>query len=201
MMSPCKIGLSNQCRIQQFFLGASFSTSIARRKTIVQPGSLGRCCRPFPVGSRGKTLEVFGYFAFRIAQNIALLALQQGTLTKTYTRNQHFWAFGGLSLGSKLVYQFQNNSALVLIAGFRAGLNLGYLENPALKPRKPSLVGSLIFSYLGLNWVSWVLKNYELGYLFFKKLWIGFSWFSWVLKNYELGLARLAGFWNIISWV
>ena len=35
----------------------------------------------------------------------------------------------------------QQKLPLVLIAGFRAGLavlNLGYPENPALKPRKPS---------------------------------------------------------------
>ena len=57
-------------------------------------------------------------------------------------------------------------TSLVLMAVFRAGLaglNHGYPENPALKPRKPSLLGSLIFSYVGLSWVSWVLKNYELG--------------------------------------
>ena len=44
--------------------------------------SLGWYCKPSPVGSRGKTLEIYGYFAFSIAQNIALLALQQGTLMK-----------------------------------------------------------------------------------------------------------------------
>ena len=70
-------------------------------KTVVQPGNLGWHCKPSPVGSRGKTLEIFGYFVFGIAQNIALLALWQGMLTKAYTRNQHFWAFGGLSLGSQ----------------------------------------------------------------------------------------------------
>ena len=46
------------------FGGASFSTSVARRKTVVQLGSLGWCCKPSPVGSRGETLEIFGYFAF-----------------------------------------------------------------------------------------------------------------------------------------
>ena len=45
-----------QCSIQQFFGGAGFSTSIARRKTVVQPGSLGQRCKPSPVGSRGETL-------------------------------------------------------------------------------------------------------------------------------------------------
>ena len=48
---------------------------------------------------------------------------------------------------------------MVLITGFGpglAGLNLGYLENPAK-------LGSLIFSYVGFSWVSWVVKNYELG--------------------------------------
>ena len=79
-----------QCFIQQFFGGAGFSTSVARRKTVVQLGSLGQRCKPSPVGSRGETLEIFAYFAFGIAQNIALLALRQGTLTKAYTINQHF---------------------------------------------------------------------------------------------------------------
>ena len=37
-------------------------------------------------------------------------------------------------------------------------------ENPALKPQKTQLSGiNLIFSYVGLSWVSWILKNYELG--------------------------------------
>ena len=84
-----------------FFGGAGFSTSIARRKTVVQPVSLARCCKPSLVEYWGETLGIFGYFAFWIAQNIALLALSQGTLTKAYTRNQHFWAFEGLSLGSQ----------------------------------------------------------------------------------------------------
>ena len=64
--------MRNQCHIQQFFGGASFSTSVARRKTVVQLGSLGWCCKPSPVGSKGETLEIFGYFAFWIAQNMAL---------------------------------------------------------------------------------------------------------------------------------
>ena len=96
-----QITITYWCRIQQFLGGAGFSMNAVKRKTIVQLGSLGRHCKPSPVGSRGKTLEIFGYFAFWIAQNIALLALRQGTLTKAYTRNQHFWAFGGLSLGSQ----------------------------------------------------------------------------------------------------
>ena len=46
-----------QCRIQQFFWGgAGFLTSAARRKTVVQLGSLGGGrrghCKPVPVGSR-----------------------------------------------------------------------------------------------------------------------------------------------------
>ena len=89
------------CCIQQFFGSAVFLTSIARRKTVVQLGSLGQHCKTSPVGSRGETPEIFGYFAFWIAQNIALLALKQGTLAKAYTRNQHFWVFGGLNLGSE----------------------------------------------------------------------------------------------------
>ena len=60
--------------------------------------------------------------------------------------------------------EYPLDKALVLRAGFRAGLaglNLGYPENPALKPRKPSYVHQ--YSYVGLSWVSWDLKNYELG--------------------------------------
>ena len=53
-----------QCLTLQFFGGASFSTSIARRKTIVQLGSLRQRCKPSPLGSRGETLEIFGYFVF-----------------------------------------------------------------------------------------------------------------------------------------
>ena len=44
--------------------GVGFSTSVARRKTIVQLGSLGGHCKLSSVGSRGKALENFGYFAF-----------------------------------------------------------------------------------------------------------------------------------------
>ena len=43
----------------------------------------------------------------------------------------------------------------------------------------------------GFSWVSWGLKNDELGLAGqagFSKL------MSWVLKNYELGIAGLAGF-------
>ena len=46
--------LEHQCRIQQFFRGATFSTGVARRKTVVQLGSLGQHCKPSPVGSRGE---------------------------------------------------------------------------------------------------------------------------------------------------
>ena len=76
--------------IHQFFGGAGFSTTVAKRKTVVQLGSLGRCCKPSPVKSKGETLEILACFAFCIAQNIAVLALRQGTLTKAYSRNQHF---------------------------------------------------------------------------------------------------------------
>ena len=47
-------------------------------------------------------LQAFRSFAFWIAQNNALVALRQWTVTKAYTRNQHFWEFGGLSLGFQI---------------------------------------------------------------------------------------------------
>ena len=46
-------------------------------------------------------IVLFDYFAFWVAQNIALVALQQRTVTKAYTRNQLFWELGCLSLGSQ----------------------------------------------------------------------------------------------------
>ena len=85
--------------------GAGFLMSVVKRKTVVQLGSLGQHYKPSPVGSRGKMLEIFAYSAFWIAQNITLLALRQGILTKAYTINQHFWAFGGLSWGSQTSLQ------------------------------------------------------------------------------------------------
>ena len=79
--------------------------SVVKRKTVVQLGSLGQHYKPSSVGSRGKMLEIFAYSAFWIAQNITLLALRQGILTKAYTINQDFWAFGGLSWGSQTSLQ------------------------------------------------------------------------------------------------
>ena len=61
-----------QCRIQQFFWGAGFSTGVARRKTVVQLVSLGRRCKLSSLGSRGKAPENFGYFdseLLKTAQN------------------------------------------------------------------------------------------------------------------------------------
>ena len=51
---------------------------------------------------------------------------------------------------------------MVIARAGLAGLNLGYPENPALKPRNPAKLGLLIFSYADLSWVSWVWKSYEL---------------------------------------
>ena len=70
------------------------------------------------MGSKCKTLEIFGYFAFWIAQNIALLALRQGMLTEAYTRNQHFWVFGGLSSVSQTGIPASNSS------GYGTGMEL-----------------------------------------------------------------------------
>ena len=89
-----------QCRNQQFFWGAGFSTSVARRKTVVQLGGLGSAVSPPQWGPGTKPQKIFGYLHSEQAQNIALMALWQWTVMKAYTRNQHFWEFGGLSLGS-----------------------------------------------------------------------------------------------------
>ena len=68
MMSEGTAGLTKKvhkpCPIQQFFGDAGFSTSVVRRRTVVQPGSLGGSCKPSPAGSRGNAPENFDSFAF-----------------------------------------------------------------------------------------------------------------------------------------
>ena len=54
----------------------------------------------------------------------------------------------------------------------------GLPRKPSSKTQKTLLSWVHPYSYVGMSWVSWVLKNYELG---FEKL--------------------LAGFWKIVSWV
>ena len=63
---------------------------------------------------------------------------------------KYLWWYGSVCLCREILFPKQIASfshfydynvlslTLVLIAGFRAGLNLGYPENPALKSRKPS---------------------------------------------------------------
>ena len=50
MMSEGTAGMTKKvhkpCPIQQFFEDAGFSTSVVRRKTVVQPGSLGEVVSP-----------------------------------------------------------------------------------------------------------------------------------------------------------
>ena len=61
-MRHLKIHSTFQCRIQHLFWGAGFSLSVARRKTVVQLGSLVGRCKPSPVGSRSKAPENFWLF-------------------------------------------------------------------------------------------------------------------------------------------
>ena len=81
--------------------GAGFSTRLAKINCCAAGGSVGECFKLSPVGYRDEGPENCGYFAFLIAQNITPKALQQQTVIKAYTRNQNFWEFGGLSLGSQ----------------------------------------------------------------------------------------------------
>ena len=89
-----------QCRNQQFFWGAGFSTSVARRKTVVQLGGLGSAVSPPQWGPGTKPQKILAILYSEQAQNIALVTRWQRMVMKAYTRNQHFWEFGGLSLGS-----------------------------------------------------------------------------------------------------
>ena len=68
LLSNNVANIYSQCRIQQFFWGACFSTS-SEEKTVVQLESLGGggSCKPSSVGSRGEAPENFDYFAFWIA--------------------------------------------------------------------------------------------------------------------------------------
>ena len=63
-----------QCCIQQFFGVPDFRRAERIRKPLCSWGVWG-CCKPSPVDSRGEAPEYFDYFAFWIAQNIALVAL------------------------------------------------------------------------------------------------------------------------------
>ena len=63
---------TKQCRIQQFFGGASFSTSVARRKTVVQPRSLGRRCKPSQVASRGETRNFWPFCVLKSSKHRSL---------------------------------------------------------------------------------------------------------------------------------
>ena len=63
-----------QCCIQQFFKVPVFRRAERIEKPLCSRGVWGRC-KPSPVGSRGEAPEYFDYFAFWIAQSIALLAL------------------------------------------------------------------------------------------------------------------------------
>ena len=59
--------VDNASAVSSNFFGGEvlvFQHSIARRKTVVQPVCLGWHCKPSPVGFRGKTLDIFGYFVF-----------------------------------------------------------------------------------------------------------------------------------------
>ena len=49
----------------------------SEQKNHCAAGEYGGCCKPVPVGSRGKALENFGYFVFLIAQNIVGLVHEQ----------------------------------------------------------------------------------------------------------------------------
>ena len=61
---------SYQCRIQKLFGEAGFLTSVARRKTVLQLGGLGRggAVSPPQYGLGGRAPENFGYLAFCGAQ-------------------------------------------------------------------------------------------------------------------------------------
>ena len=72
-----------------FFVCWFFSKGSKEKNRCAVDDSGGHC-KPSPVVFRGKTPENVGYFAFSIAQNIALVAVRQQTVMKTYIRNQLF---------------------------------------------------------------------------------------------------------------
>ena len=132
-----------QCPIWQFFEGAGFLTNAARRKSACAAdkagskcGDGGGCSILSPDGFRGEAPNNFGYFAFWVAQSIALVALIQRTVTKAYNRNQHFWEFGDFAFGISHRY-----------AGFKIALDtaLFVLHSPGhqnLKNIKPPILNS-----------------------------------------------------------
>ena len=73
-----------------FWGGAGFSMSVAKRKTVVQLGSLGSTVSPPQWGPGTKPQKILAILHSEQAQNIALVAQRQRTVTKAYTRDQHF---------------------------------------------------------------------------------------------------------------
>ena len=63
------------------FWGCRLFDKRSEEKSRCAAGESGERCKPSPVGSRDKASENCGYSAFWIAQNIALVALGQRTLT------------------------------------------------------------------------------------------------------------------------
>ena len=132
-----------------FLGGAGFSKN---EKPLCSLGTWGRY-KSSPVGSRGEAPEHFGYFAFWIAQNMAVVTLQQrahcGTSAWTVIclfldEFLHFWEFGAWVWDPKPVYRLQNSS------GYGTAC-LSYLN-------QDYLINVLLYYILTLE--SWqILKN------------------------------------------
>ena len=59
----------------EVFWGGQVFDECSKEKNRTAAGGSGGCCKPSPVGSRGKALENFGYLAFCGAQNIVFVVV------------------------------------------------------------------------------------------------------------------------------
>ena len=72
------------------FWGCQFFGKRSEEKNRCAVGESGGRCKSSPVAFRGETRKMLAILHSESAQNIALVALRQQTVTKGYTRNLHF---------------------------------------------------------------------------------------------------------------
>ena len=93
----------------QFWGGAGFSSSIVRRKTIVQLGSLGGDVSLLKRGSRAKPWKVLAILHFE-CQNIILMALNSHLSTFSWINFYTFESLGLWVWNPRPAYWLQNSS-------------------------------------------------------------------------------------------
>ena len=153
--------LYKQCHIQQFFGSVGFSTSILRRKTIVQLGSLRRCCKPSPVGSRGKTLECFWLFCILNSSKHHSLGSATRNFDESLPQKSTLLSVQGFEFGIPNWY-----------TSFKIALDRALIRRPLMGPLKSGCLGQVVI--LQNTFIKLKLSKYG-------HSWQGFSFFPTVI--------------------